>query len=121
MKQFLRYTQAVFYILAGLNHFRSPSFYLGMIPPYLPWHGLINLLAGIAETLLGISLLIPATRKWGAYGIILLLILFIPVHIYFIQIGNCLPNGFCVPAWVGWLRLLVIHPLLIAWAYQCRK
>lgn len=121
MKPFLRNTQAIFYILAGLNHFRIPAFYLGLIPPYLPWHGLLNILTGAAEIFLGMLFIFQATRKWGAYGIIALLIVFIPVHIYFIQTGNCLPDGFCVPAWVGWLRLLVIHPLLIGWAWQYRK
>jgi uncharacterized membrane protein len=121
MKKIALYLQAIFYIVAGINHFRKPQSYDGLIPPYLPWHLFINLFAGSAEIVLGIALLLPISRKWAAYGIIAMLLAFIPAHIYFIQIGCCIPGGLCVPQWVGWLRLLIIHPLLIAWAWWCRK
>ena len=42
---------AGFYVLAGINHFRDPEFYYPLIPPYLPNHGLINIAAGIIETI----------------------------------------------------------------------
>jgi hypothetical protein len=45
-----------------------------------------------------------------------MLISFIPAHIYFIQIGSCVEGGMCVSEWIGWARLLIIHPLLIWWA-----
>jgi len=121
MKKILYYLQVVFYLFAGVNHFRNPGFYLGMIPPYLPAHETINLVAGVAEVVAGGLLFFSGTRKWGAYAIIVLLIAFIPAHVYFIQIGSCITDGICVPQWVGWLRLLLIHPLLIAWAWWCRK
>lgn len=121
MRKILLYLQAIFYVFAGFNHFRNPEFYAGLIPPYLPWHTALNTMAGIAEILLGILLLFKPTRFWAACGIVLLLIAFIPVHIYFIQIGSCITDGLCVPQWVGWLRLLVIHPLLLAWAWWYRK
>jgi HAMP domain-containing protein len=27
----------------------------------------------------------------------------------------------CVPMWVAWLRLFLIHPLLIWWVWQARN
>jgi len=109
--------QAGFYVAAGANHFINPNFYFDLIPDYLPWHEAINLLSGIFEMLFGFMLLTNKYRKLAAFGIILLLVAFIPSHVYFITEGNCV-DSLCVPAWVGWGRLLIIHPLLIAWAYK---
>ncbi len=121
MKRILLCLQTAFYVFAGSNHFRNPHFYDAFIPPYLPWHTLINTAAGIAEIILGICLFFPATRKWAAMGIILMLLAFITAHIYFIQIGSCIPDILCVPPWLGWGRLIIIHPMLIAWAWYGRK
>lgn len=112
------YLLIAFYFLAGLNHFRDPQFYLGLIPPYFEYPEFINYASGIAEMSLALGLLIKP--KWAVYGIVIMLLAFIPSHVYFIQIGGCIPNGLCVPAWIGWARLLVIHPLLILWAWSYR-
>jgi uncharacterized membrane protein len=120
MKKILLYLQSIFYIVAGINHFRSPKIYYTLIPPYFPWHPLINIMAGVAEIVLGIGLLFVYIRKQAAYGIVLLLLAFIPAHIYHIQMNGCLP-GLCFGVWVAWVRLLVVHPLLIAWAWWYRK
>lgn len=121
MKRILLYLQAAFYVFAGTNHFRNPSIYDGLIPPYLPWHSLVNTVAGIAEMIFGMGLFFPAVRKWAAAGIIAMLLAFVPAHIYFIQMGSCIPGALCVPQWLGWARLVVIHPILILWAWWCRK
>lgn len=39
---------AVFFILAGLNHFLNPRAYLGLMPAYLPWHRELILVSGAA-------------------------------------------------------------------------
>lgn len=119
-KQVALYAMVVLYALAGINHFRSPDNYLKIIPPYLGDASLLNLLAGIAEILLAVLLLFKATRKLAAMGIILLLIAFIPVHIYMLQTGFCV-GTFCAPQWLLWLRLLILQPLLMAWAWWVRK
>jgi uncharacterized membrane protein len=111
------YLMAGFYLFGGINHFRTPEFYLPLIPDYLPTPDLLNLLAGIAEIVLAIGLLIPNTRKWAAWGVIAMLLAFIPSHVYFIQLGSCIPDVLCAADWMGWVRLLLIQPLLIAWAW----
>ena len=121
MKKAAFWLLVVFYLFAGANHFINPSFYSGLIPPYLPWHDLINSISGIAEIILAVLLLLPRTRIFAAKGIIILLITFIPAHIYFIQINSCIPDGLCVPQWLGWVRLVLVHPLLMVWAWWCRK
>lgn len=121
LKKLSLYLMPFLYLAAGINHFISPESYLLIIPEYLPNHELINILAGIAEIILGIGLLIPKTRVVSAWGVILMLIAFIPSHVYFIQIGSCVEGGICTPEWLGWIRLVVIHPLLLAWAWIYTK
>jgi uncharacterized membrane protein len=78
------------------------------------------MLSGAVEILFGIGLVFKSTRKYSAYLIIVMLVAFIPSHIYFIQLGSCIPDGLCVPIWVGWMRLLLVHPLLILWVWSHR-
>lgn len=120
LKNVLRYVLIVFMLVAGLNHFIHPEFYYPLIPSYLPLIKLINLLSGISEVIAALMLLHPEYRNWGAIGIIVLLILFIPSHVHFIQMGACVPKGLCTPVWLAWVRLLLIHPLLIYWAWYIR-
>jgi uncharacterized membrane protein len=112
---------SIFYILAGLNHFLNPAFYLPLIPPYLPLHHFINIFSGSIEILFGILLIPTISRKWAVYGIIAMLVAFISSHVYFIQINSCIEGGLCVSPLIGWIRLLVVHPLLIYWAWSNRK
>lgn len=112
---------SLFYIVAGINHFWHSSFYYPLIPDYLPSHELINTLSGIAEIVLGTGIFFNRLKHYAAIGIIILLLLFIPAHIWFIQKNGCLSESLCVPVWVAWLRLVVFHPLLILWARWHRK
>lgn len=111
------YGLVVFYLLGGINHFINPDFYLPLIPDYLPFHEGINYLSGAIEIGLAIGVFLSMTRLWASRLIILMLLAFIPSHVYFIQVGSCVEDGLCVSEWIGWLRLLLIHPLLILWAY----
>lgn len=105
------------YFLAGLYHFINPEFYLEFIPPYLPDANVLNFLAGISEITLAILLVFPKTRKWAAYGIIAMLIAFVPAHVHMIELGGTIPNGPSLPLWAAWVRLVVLHPILIIWAW----
>ena len=112
---------AGFYGAAGLYHFINPGFYAPLIPDYLPFHEFINYFSGVAEVVLAVLVIFKPTRKIGAYLTIAMLICFIPSHVYFLQIGGCVEDGLCAPLWLGWVRLLVVHPLLILWAYITAK
>ena len=77
----------ILYTAAGINHFIHPKGYYSIIPPYLPFPHLINIAAGIAELICAALLTIPATRRVGAYLVVVMLIAFIPAHIYMIAEG----------------------------------
>lgn len=109
------------YFVGGINHFVSPEVYWPLIPPYLFYIIELNLLSGLFEVLLAIGLLFSFTRKWSVYGIMLLLIAFLPAHIYFIQMGSCISESICFDPWVSWVRLFVVHPFLMYWAFIYRN
>jgi len=105
-----------FYVIAGLNHFRAPEFYLPIMPPYLPWHSELILLSGVAEVMIGVGLLVPRARVLAAWGAIALLVAVYPANIHQaladVPIGN-------PPHSVGalrWIRL-PLQFVLMAWAY----
>lgn len=114
MKKWFRIFFALAFIAAGLNHFRDPGFYLPLIPNYLPWPESINLLSGVAEVILGGLFLFERWRRLAGWGMIWLLLAFIPAHIHMIQLGGCLQPELCFPVWFFWLRLFPGQFLLIA-------
>lgn len=119
---FLRWLLIIFYFLAGVNHFIHPEFYLPLIPWYLPEPELINWISGVLEIVFAIGVAFPKTRKASIILIILMLIAFIPSHVFFIQEGACINElTLCTPMWVAWLRLIVIHPIFIWWAWFVRE
>jgi uncharacterized membrane protein len=107
---------AVFFIAAGINHFRMPEVYLAMIPPWLPWHAALNWSSGAAEIAGGIGLFPSATRRAAGWGLVALLIAVFPANLHCAMTGT-LP-GFHVAPWILWVRL-PFQGLFIAAVYGC--
>jgi uncharacterized membrane protein len=82
MKTTFLYIMAALYVIAGINHFWHPGFYIKMVRNFLPYPVGIVYLSGVIEILLGIGLMIPATQKLSAWGVICLLIAIFPANIY---------------------------------------
>jgi len=109
------YLMAAIYVLAGLNHFRSPKIYLRIMPRYLPKHKLLVALSGMFEIALGVGLLFDATRDISVYGIILMLAVFLLVHFYMLSSKKA-SAGF--PKWALLIRLPLQFVLMYwAWIY----
>lgn len=104
---------ALFFIVAGLNHFRSPGIYLSMMPPYLPWPEILNLVSGAAEIAGGIGVLVPGVRKAAGWGLIALLAAVFPANLHVAIHGW---PEMDLPRSVLWARL-PLQALLIAWVY----
>ncbi|WP_111684294.1 DoxX family protein [Winogradskyella tangerina] len=121
MIKILRIILVGFYVFAGAYHFINPEFYSDLIPDYLPYPLAINYLSGALEIVLGLGVAFPKTRLLAVKGLIILLILFIPSHVDFIIKGSCVESAFCVSPWIAWVRLLVIHPILMYWSWAVRK
>ncbi|MEO1448226.1 MAG: DoxX family protein [Bacteroidota bacterium] len=108
------FVMAILYFVAGLAHFLRPQFYLAIMPPRLPNHKAVNWIAGAAEIVLALGLLVEPIRPYAAFGVILLLIAVFPANIYHLQSRGA---GMKVPIWILWVRL-PIQGLLIWWAWQ---
>jgi uncharacterized membrane protein len=118
----LRFLFVFFYVFAGVNHFIHPETYLPLIPKYLGnYKEVLNILAGVVEVLVALLMLKKETIKISSYITIAMLLAFIPSHVYFIQKGDLQIAGFTITPLIAWIRLLVVHPLLIYWAWWLGK
>jgi uncharacterized membrane protein len=71
---------AAILILAGVNHFINPQIYSPFIPDWMPLV-LTNIFTGIIEVILGIGLLLKKYRRAAAFGVFILMLLFLPLHL----------------------------------------
>jgi uncharacterized membrane protein len=101
------------FVVSGVTHFVKTSFYVSIMPPYLPWHLELVYVTGVAEAVLGVLLLIRRRPVWAAWGLIALLVAVFPANVHMAMHPELYPS---LPALGLWLRLPV-QGLLIAWAY----
>lgn len=106
---------ALFFIVAGLNHFRDPAPYLGMMPKWLPWPDKLHLIAGAAEVAGGLGVLIPALRRPAAWGLLLLLVAIFPANLQ-VALHGWPGAPFAVAPWMLWARL-PLQAVLMAWVW----
>jgi uncharacterized membrane protein len=92
LKLILKLLLAIFFVLVGFNHFFNPTFYLRIMPSYLPWHLLLVYLSGLVEIILGILLLIPKFMQLAARGLIALLVAVFPANIYMLVNHDLFPE-----------------------------
>ena len=105
---------AVFYIVAGANHFINPGFYKTIMPPWFPRHYFSIYFTGVCEIVFGFFLIPEQTRKPAACCIIALLVAVFPANVQ-MMLNYCHHQN--PKLWVAILRL-PLQPLLIWWAYQ---
>lgn len=112
-KRVLLWIMAILYVLAGINHFVKPEFYVRIMPDYLPWHLALVYVSGVAEIVLGVAVLIPRLRRLAAWGIIALLVAVFPANVYAAVNEITLISG--DPVW-NWVRL-PFQGVFILWAW----
>ncbi|MGI8965178.1 MAG: DoxX family protein, partial [Limisphaerales bacterium] len=100
---------AIFFLVAGANHFINPKPYLAMMPSYLPCPAELVWISGVAEMLGGLGVLFPQTRVVAGWGLIALLVAVFPANLHVAIHGWPEAN---VPQWVLWLRL-PLQPILV--------
>ncbi len=62
-------------------HLIKPKLFKHFIPDGLP-KNTINYIVGVIEFTLGLGLLFPRSKAYAAMGIFILMILFLPIHIW---------------------------------------
>jgi uncharacterized membrane protein len=108
---------AVLYTAAGITHFTRPAMFLQIMPPWLPLHHFFVYFTGVLEILLGVLLMVPATRKTAAWGLIILLIAVFPANV---QMMLNYKNQNHPLLWVSVARL-PLQVLLVWWAWLYTK
>ena len=108
---------AYFYINVGIKHFTEPEWFLQIYPPFLPFGLAAVYISGFFEVLFGIMLLIPKTRYYAGWGLIVLLIAVFPANIYLAYTNGAAMD---ISATVAWGRL-PFQALFIGLAYWHSK
>jgi len=109
-----RFLMGGLYIAAGTLHFMLTRVYMGIMPDYLPTHRELVLISGVAEIAGGAGVIIPATKRPAAWGLVILLIFVMPANVWMAQHPERYPG---IPLWAIWLRLPLQLPL-IRWAWR---
>ena len=106
---------AVCMVVAGVLHFAQSEPFIRIVPDFLPAPGALVYISGVVEILLGIGLLVPATQRLSAWGLVALFIAVYPANLNMafnhIHIDG-VPDGW----WFQAIRL-PFQFVLIAWAY----
>ncbi|MFS4468489.1 hypothetical protein [Maribacter sp. 2210JD10-5] len=106
---------AAMMLLGAFNHLYAPETYAAFIPEFVP-ESFANVLSAIVEGLIGIALIVPKYRKWGGFGFFVLMIAFLPIHIW-----DLLKNTPAIGSKMAAMIRLGIQFLLIAggwWIYK---
>ena len=108
------------YVWIGCQHFINPSFFLKIVPPYLPFHLELVYLSGGFEILFGLGLIFKKTRFYASWGLVFLLIAVYPANIY-LAFNEIPQEAINVSSFVAsWVRL-PIQFVLIWLAYKGSK
>lgn len=73
---------AIFIIYGGINHFIKPEFYIPFVPSFLGFKTVIIYVSGVVEIGIGLLLLIKKYRGVGAFSLLVLMLVFLPIHIW---------------------------------------
>lgn len=109
-----QYLLGALLVLAGVNHFRKPKLYERIMPPYIPQHSTMVMLSGIAEMILGFMLLTPSSQNMAAWGIIIMLILYLPIHFFMLRVKEA---SLKLPKWLLIFRI-PLQFVIMYWVYQ---
>ncbi len=71
VKTGLRLLLALFYLIAGILHLKSPSGFLAITPEWVPFPEIVIAFTGLAEIAGAIGLMIPRFRKAAGIGLAL--------------------------------------------------
>lgn len=115
LKLILTYLFGAFLIFGGINHFIKPEMYAPFIPEFLPSLA-VNYLTGIVEIAVGVGVFIPRFRSMATLGILIMMLVFLPLHVFDVFKENPAIGSHQVA-----LIRLPVQFLFIAWAWFIHK
>jgi uncharacterized membrane protein len=102
---------AALFVTSGTLHFLKPELFRSIVPPALGHANELVAISGLAELAGGIGLLVPATRRAAAYGLVALALAVWPANIYMAMASARFAS--VAPAWVLWARVPLQIPLIL--------
>lgn len=112
----LQIVLSLFLIYAGIQHFLKPAFYEPFVPSFLPAKTMVVYLSGVVEIILGILMFIPKYTKQAALGVIILMLIFLPIHI-----SDVFSQSPAIGSHKAALIRLPFQFVFIAWAYAVKR
>ena len=107
----LKILMSAMLLFAGFYHFYKPKFYNPIIPNFLPKLA-VTYVSGLVELMLGIGLFIKGYESISAYGIFILMLVFLPIHIW----DATREKPAMKTKKIAYIRILIQFQL-IAWAW----
>jgi uncharacterized membrane protein len=104
-------------VAIGVDHFANPEPFTRIVPAWLPAPRALVLVSGAFEVLGGIGVLVPATRRLAAWGLIALFVAVFPANVNMALHHIQLTADGTLPVWAMWARL-PLQLVLIAWAHS---
>lgn len=110
-KIFWRVLLALFYLLAGIAHLRSPAGFLAITPGWVPYRECVVAATGIAEIAGAVGLMIPRLRYAAGAGLALYALCVWPANIHH-MVGNIEIAGRTASMWYHGPRMIA-QPVII--------
>ncbi|HEX2708367.1 MAG TPA: MauE/DoxX family redox-associated membrane protein [Solirubrobacterales bacterium] len=113
---------AAFFAYTGTMHFVKPRFFEAIVPPSVPGQRETVIVSGVAEIAGAVAVLHPASRRFGRWWLLGLLLAVFPANIHMAvnpeQIkGLDLKR---IPRWTLWARL-PLQPLAMLWVWRATR
>ena len=114
------YVMSFVYVFIGIRHFTDPQYFLDIVPPQLPFKLFLVYLTGLIEVVGGAAILLPKTRKVGAYLLIFLLVSVFPANIY-LYVSETPQNLLGITKTDALIRMPFQIPLIILAYWHSKK
>lgn len=119
LKPAVRYLLAAAMTAIGVLHFARPAPFVAIVPAALPAPLALVYISGFFEVLGGVGLLVPATRKAAAWGLIALYVAVFPANVN-MAVNEIAIDGQALEPLLLWLRL-PLQAVFIGLAYWMTK
>ncbi len=110
---------ALLFVFTGIGHFLLTEPMATMLPSWVPWRVSIVYVSGIIEFMAAIAVLIPRMQRPVGWGLIVMLLLFLPINVYAavnrVELGGHewgpiyllirVPHQLFIIAWIWWMAV----------------
>ncbi|HEY6599939.1 MAG TPA: hypothetical protein VIZ30_11520 [Pseudomonadales bacterium] len=100
-------------MFGGISHFTNVQFFVGIVPPYVPYPLAAVYVSGVFEILFAIGILIPRTREWAGNLLILLTLAVTPANLHMWLHPELFPT--VSPTLLAWRLVLQVALLGLIW------